>query len=222
MVMSLFIIGDCTWRWVVENLQKKIIVMQKAIISVVYHSSKGHTEQLAKVLAEHLETDYTQVHLLTVEAAQANFQLLHKSDTIVFGCPTNFGNVSAAFKQFMEKTGSFWYKQSWKNKLAAAFTISSTTSGDKLNTLHALLLFACQHGMNWISLGVLPRFLNDEQTDGQNRLASYIGLMAQCDNNQTAVNPLHSGDQLTAELFALRIIEVTLNYKNIQVDGYRP
>lgn len=195
--------------------------MERAIISVVYHSSKGHTEQLARVLAEEMSTVYTQVHLLTVEEAQNNFDLLHHSDVIVFGCPTYFGNVSGAFKQFMEKTGGFWYKQVWKNKLAAAFTMSSTTGGDKLNTLQALMLFACQHSMNWISLGVLPRFLNDEQTDGQNRLASYVGLMAQCDNSQTVLNGLHPSDQLTAELFARRIVEVTLNYKNIQLNNYQ-
>jgi multimeric flavodoxin WrbA len=195
--------------------------MQKAIISVVYHCSKGHTKLLARVIAKQMKTAYTRVHLLTVEEAQNNFDLLHNSDTIVFGCPTYFGNVSGVFKQFMERTGSFWYKQPWKNKLAAAFTVSSTTNGDKLNTLQAIMLFACQHSMNWISLGVLPRFLNDEQTDGQNRLSSYVGLMAQCSNSQTVVSPLHSGDQLTAELFALRIIEVTLQLKNIDVRNYQ-
>lgn len=194
--------------------------MQKAIIAVVYHSSKGHTEQLARVLAEHIATDYTEVHLLPVEEAQDNFELLHNADTIVFGSPTYFGNVSAAFKQFMESSGKFWYKQLWKNKLAAAFTISSSTNGDKNNTLQSLMLFAAQHAMNWISLGILPRYLNDQQTDGQNRLASYIGLMAQSDNSQTIVSPLHHGDRLTAELFALRIVEVTLSYKNTEVRNY--
>lgn len=194
--------------------------MQKKIISVVYYSSKGHTSQLAAVLAEQMTTDYTQVHLLSVEEAVTNFELLHNSDTIVFGSPTYFGNVSAAFKQFMESSGKFWYKQLWKNKLAAGFTISSTANGDKNNTLQSLLLFAAQHSMNWISLGILPRFLNDEQTDGQNRLGSYIGLMAQSDNSQTVVSPLHPGDQLTAELFALRIVEVTLKYKNMQIGNY--
>lgn len=194
--------------------------MQKIIISVVYHSSKGHTRQLAAVLAEQMTTDYTQVHLLSVEEAVTNFELLHNSDTIVFGSPTYFGNVSAAFKQFMESSGKFWYKQLWKNKLAAGFTVSSTANGDKNNTLQSLLLFAAQHSMNWISLGILPRFLNDEQTDGQNRLGSYIRLMAQSDNSQTVVSPLHPGDQLTAELFALRIVEVTLKYKNMQIGNY--
>lgn len=191
--------------------------MQTAIITVVYHSNGGHTKQLAAFLAEQLKTEQTQIHLLSTEEAAENFDLLHQSDTIVMGCPTYFGNVSAAFKTFMEKTGSFWFRQVWKNKLAAAFTISSSTSGDKLNTLQALHIFASQHGMNWIPLGVLPRFINDEQTDGQNRLASYIGLTAQCDNGHHVIHPLHPGDQLTAELFAQHIVEVTLRYRNIPV-----
>lgn len=191
--------------------------MDRAIISIVCHSSSGHTEQLAKLLARQMKTKETEVILLNAEQAKEDSELLHRSDTIVFGCPTHFGNVSAPFKDFMESTGKFWYKQPWKNKLAAAFTISSTTCGDKLATLQSILLFAAQHSMNWISLGVLPRFLNDEQTDGQNRLASYIGLMAQSDNSQTSVSPLHPGDALTAELFAKRIVEVTLSYKREKV-----
>lgn len=191
--------------------------MQKAFITVLYHSNGGHTKQLAAFLAEQLKTDHTLVQLLSTEEAVENFEPLHQSDTIVMGCPTYFGNVSAAFKTFMERTGSFWFRQLWKNKLAAAFTISSTTGGDKLNTLQALHIFASQHSMNWIPLGVLPRFINDEQTDGQNRLAGYIGLMAQCDNGQNVVHPLHPGDQLTAELFAQRIVEVTLRFRNIPV-----
>ena len=194
--------------------------MQKATISVVYHSTKGHTAQVAKLLAEELLTDYTEVNLVNVSEAASKLEVLHHSDTIVFGCSTQFGNVTAAFKSFMELTGEFWYRQLWKDKLAAGFTVSSSASGDKLNTLQALMLFACQHSMNWISLGILPRFINDEQTDGQNRLATYIGLMTQCDHSHTNVGPLHPGDQLTIELFALRIVELTLKYRNIEVKNY--
>jgi multimeric flavodoxin WrbA len=119
----------------------------------------------------------------------------------------------------MEATGCFWYRQLWKDKLAAAFTISSSAGGDKLNTLSSIFLFAAQHSMHWISLGVLPRYLNDEQTDGQNRQASYIGLMAQCDNSHTTVSPLHPGDQLTAELFAHRLLAVTTQFKAAKQSG---
>jgi multimeric flavodoxin WrbA len=146
-------------------------------------------------------------------------EVLHESDTIIFGCPTYFGNVSAEFKRFMEETGKFWYKQLWKDKLAAAFTLSSTTNGDKLNTLISLSLFAAQHSMLWISQGILPRFCNNEQTDGQNRMASYLGLMVQCTNGND-VQPLHPGDLLTIELFAQRIVDITLKYKNLKTYNY--
>lgn len=186
--------------------------MKKVTIAIVYHSRAGHTERLARLLAQEMTTDRSLAHLVTVAEVESSLDLLKSADTIVFGSPTYFGNVSAEFKHFMERTGAFWYRQPWKNKLAAGFTLSSTINGDKLNTLESMMLFACQHSMNWISLGVLPRFLNNEQTEGQNRLASYIGLMEQCDNGEQVIHSQHPGDLLTAELFARRIVEVTVRY----------
>lgn len=193
--------------------------MEKGNISIVYHSQQGHTKQVAQILAQSMSSELTDVNLVDVEDVATNMELLHESDTIIFGCPTYFGNVSADFKQFMERTGKFWYKQLWKDKLAAGFTLSSTTNGDKLNTLISLSLFAAQHSMLWISQGILPRFCNDEQTDGQNRLASYLGLMVQCTNGSD-VQPLHPGDLLTIELFAQRIVDITLKYKNLKIYSY--
>ena len=193
--------------------------MEKGVITVVYHSHQGHTKLVAEILAQNLTTELTEVNLVHVGEAANKMELLHQSDTIIFGCPTYFGNVSADFKQFMEGTGKFWYKQRWKDKLATGFTISSTTNGDKLNTLVSLSLFAAQHSMLWISQGILPRFCNDEQTDGQNRLASYLGLMVQCTNGND-VQPLHLGDLLTIELFAQRIVDITLKYKNLKIYNY--
>jgi multimeric flavodoxin WrbA len=194
--------------------------MQKAIISIVYHSNHGHTEQVANMLAECLRSDQTIINIFHVSSISENWEPLHISDVIIFGSPTYFGNVSADFKSFMERTGSFWYKQCWKNKMAAAFTVSSSTCGDKLNTLQSLSLFAAQHSMLWISQGILPRYLNDQQTDGQNRLASYLGMMIQSDNSQQSVHPLHPGDLLTIELFAERIKSIVCKHKNIELNIY--
>ena len=193
--------------------------MQQVIISVVYHSGQGHTRQIAEILAENLQSEFSQVHLINVDGVKDKFDLLHQSDTIVFGCPTYFGNISAGFKQLMEMTGGFWYNQNWKDKLATAFTVSSTRSGDKLNTLISLSLFAAQHSMQWISQGIMPRFCNNEQTDGQNRIGSYLGLMIQADNAQELNDP-HPGDILSTELFAKRILDVTLKFKNIKIYNY--
>jgi NAD(P)H dehydrogenase (quinone) len=188
----------------------------KTSICIVYHSSAGHTKAAAELIASQITNENISVRLFNINDAIDNIQVLHKAHAIIFGCPTMFGCPSAEFKRFMEFTGAFWYRETWKNKFAAGFTVSSTMNGDKLNTLISLSLFAAQHGMCWISLGVLPRFLHDQQTDGQNRLASYLGLMMQSDNSTQHVQPFSSGDQLTAELFAKRIAHITTTIQQQQ------
>ena len=197
--------------------------MQKPILSIVYHSQHGHTAQIAQTLEAAINsTSRCVVYLISVEEALQKWPILHASDGIIFGCPTHFGNVSASFKSFMDATGAFWYKQLWKDKLAAAFTVSSSTCGDKLNTLQSIALFAAQHSMHWISLGVLPRYMNDEQTDGQNRLGTYLGLMMQSDNSQKSVHPFHPGDLLTLELFANRLTEVAYQFTKNKIKQNEP
>jgi multimeric flavodoxin WrbA len=190
--------------------------MEKLQIAIVYHSGFGHTAQVAKLLAETMQAHSQKVaiNLMNTDDAINNLESLHSADTIIFGSPTYFGSVSANFKKFMEATGTFWYKQLWKDKLAAGFTNSSTSNGDKLATINTLSLFAAQHSMLWISQGILPRFICDQQTDGQNRLGSYLGLMTQSDNDLKQVNQMHPGDRLTAELFAKRIVDITIHLKS--------
>jgi NAD(P)H dehydrogenase (quinone) len=177
--------------------------LQKPVISIVYHSNNGNTKAVAELLAATISAEGPLIRLLSTEEALRNINLLHESNAIVFGCPTCFGTLSAGFKAFMEATDSFWYRQPWRNKLAAGFTCSSTAGGGKLDTLHALFCFAAQHGMHWVSLGVLPRFCAGSQTDGQNRLACYTGLTVQMDQS------IPDGDLLTIELFGRRLCEVT-------------
>ena len=66
----------------------------------------------------------------------------------------------------------------------------------------------------------MPRFCNDEQTEGQNRLGSYLGLMVQSDNGKELLPP-QSGDILTTELFAKRILDVTVNFKTIELNNFQ-
>lgn len=180
---------------------------------VIYHSGFGHTQ----VVAEHIRLGASRVlpdvHLLTTKEAMEQPQLLLEADTLVFGSPTYFGNVSAEFKQFMESTGSAWSRQLWKNKLAAGFTNSSSVNGDKLATLISLSLFAAQHSMLWISLGMMPQY--DEkgrQLPEHNGMASYLGLMTLSDNSHLEFHP--PADLLSAELFGKRIAEITLQVKS--------
>jgi flavodoxin len=103
-------------------------------IAITYLSEHGHTKQAAVMLQRFLEAKELSVDIVPVEEVDTYWQQLHNADAIIFGCPKLFGNVSATFKALMEKTGAFWYKQLWKDKLAAGFTVSSTVSGNKLHT----------------------------------------------------------------------------------------
>lgn len=177
-------------------------------VVIVYHSGYGHTKVVAEKIAEGAQQSVPEVELVTTAEAIENLDLLTQADALVFGSPTYFGTVSAAFKQFMEATGNIWAKQRWKNKLAAGFTNSSTTNGDKLNTLTTLSLFAAQHSMIWIPLGILPQHDHDgKQLAEPNGMGSYLGLMTLSDNAHHQFNP--PADLDTAEAFGKRIAEIT-------------
>ena len=67
--------------------------------------------------------------------------------------------------------------QAWKDKIAGAFTNSSNFSGDKMNTLFGLIVNAMQHGMIYVSLGMLPtankpEYLQRIEGPGPRRLES--------------------------------------------------
>ncbi len=185
--------------------------MQRLQISIVHDSPHADTARAAALLGESLLAKGVSVNLQ--DALSPDFPALAKAHAIVFGCHTSFGTVSAAFKQFMESTKTFWYRQPWKNKLAAGFTVSASASGDKLNTLQTLAHFAAQHGMLWAGTGVLPRFISGEQSDGQNRFSSFLGVMLQSFDNDAL--DFYPGDMLTLDLFANHIYELlTLQQSN--------
>lgn len=186
-------------------------------IAIIYHSGFGHTQVVAERIALGARKVLEQVTLLTSEEAIARLPELSEADTLVLGSPTYFANVSAEFKKFMEATGSIWARQGWKNKLAAGFTNSSSTNGDKLSTLMSLSLFAAQHAMLWIPLGIMPKYdPNGKQLPEHNGMASYLGLMTMSDN---AHHQFHEpADLLTAELFGERIAEITLQLKSREAE----
>ena len=179
-------------------------------IAIVYHSGYGHTSVLAQAVKEGASrVPGTQVDLLKVEDAESNWDILNNADAIIFGAPTYMGSASAPFKTFMDASSKLWYQQAWKDKIAAGFTNSSSQSGDKLSTLIEMMLFAMQHGMIWVGLGLLPG--NNSSTGSEedlNRLGSYSGAMAQSNNDQGAdVTPPES-DRKTAAFLGERVAKM--------------
>ena len=82
------------------------------------------------------------------------------------------------------QAASFW-RVGWKNSACeiAAFTVSGSPSGDKLNTLTSLAIFAAQHGMLWIGTGQNAPISGEQLGevlggDALGDLASRLGLPA--------------------------------------------
>jgi len=152
----------------------------------------------------------TAVTLIPVADRASHWEVLDAADAIVFGCPTYMGSGSAALKAFMEETiQPQFLEQRWKDKLAAGFTNSAGMSGDKLLALQQLAGFAAQHGMIWITLGQLPGWQTSVgSADDPNRLASFLGLMAQSNADQGPDLVPPASDRVTAERFGWRIGEV--------------
>ncbi len=181
-------------------------------IAVVYHSGYGHTEVQAKHILKGTEgVDGIEAKLFKAEDVTETPEKLNDYDGIIFGSPTYLGSVSASFKAFMEASSKLWGERKWLNKIAAGFTNSHSHSGDKLNSIMQLAVFAAQHGMIWVGVSDLNESPDDNMGDPEavNRLGSWLGLMAQSDNASPEVTP-PSGDLKTAELLGKRVAEITL------------
>lgn len=182
-------------------------------ISIIYHSQYGHTKKQAEAVAQGAQSvPGITVHLIPVEDVDQHWDTLHASKGIIFGCPTYMGNVSAGFKVFMEKTSKFFNTQQWKNKLAAGFVNSGAVNGDKTAVLIQLALFAAQHAMTWVNLGLLP---GNNSADDLNRLGSFLGAMSQSLHGQPPETAIPSSDLKTAEYLGRRIAQIALVYPDI-------
>jgi len=185
-------------------------------VAIVYHSGFGHT----KVVAEAVQRGAGSVEGVEAKLFAAGdfdppdenkqyhgaWHELADADAIIFGSPTYMGSVAAGLKTFMEHTSPLWYRQEWKDKIAAGFTNSGGLSGDKLSTLFDLAAFAAQHSMIWVTQGI---FYDPE---GINRLGAWLGLMTQADPGKGPDAAPPEEDRRTAERFGARVAEATVRW----------
>ena len=189
-------------------------------IAIIYHSTYGHTKlQAEAVLRGAQSVPSVTAQIYTAEEAGARLDELDAADAIVFGCPTYMGSMSAGMKSFLEAAAKKWFTLAWKNKIAGAFTNSSSFSGDKLNTLIGLVINAMQHGMIFVGLGMMPSANKPEDMtqitgpgpDAHNRVGSFTGPMAASFQVNPPAAPA-KGDLETAEFYGRRVAEITLQF----------
>lgn len=186
------------------------------LISIVYDSGYGHTAKQAQAVAEGVrKVSGAEPKLVAVAEGSIPWEMLEKSDAIIFGSPTYNGMLSARLKQFFEaSTKAAWNELRWRNKIAAGFTNSGAQNGDKLNSLISMALFAAQHGMIWVGLDLMPGNSGmTGSTDDLNRLGSWLGAMAQSNVYEGPDAAPPESDLKTATYLGQRVAEIASRFR---------
>jgi NAD(P)H dehydrogenase (quinone) len=138
-----------------------------AKILVVFYSMYGHTETMAKAVADGARNAVGSVVTLKRVPELMPAEILEKSgakkpdesigiatpkeladyDAIILGTPTRFGNMSAQMRNFLDQTGGLWAKNALVGKVGSVFTSSNTQHGGQESTILSVHITLLHHGM---------------------------------------------------------------------------
>lgn len=184
--------------------------MRAALVAVAYQSGFGHTAVLAdSVVAGAVSAGATAVPVVVTDMSDSDWHTLDTADAIIFGSATYMGNVSSGFQAFAEQTGRRCISGAWRDKVGAGFTNSGAKSGDKMHTLISLAVFAAQHHMHWVNLGLGPGWNSSGGSEfDRNRLGFWLGAGAATDVDADP-DAVHPADVATCRHLGARVAEVT-------------
>lgn len=141
-----------------------------AKVLVLYYSSYGHIETMAKAVAEGAASAGATVDIKRVPetapaevVAAAHFKADHDYpeaqpeelahyDAIIVGAPTRFGNMSSQMGAFWDRTGGLWFSGALIGKVGGAFSSSATQHGGNESTLFAIHKTLLHHGLLVVGL----------------------------------------------------------------------
>jgi NAD(P)H dehydrogenase (quinone) len=139
--------------------------MKMAKVLVLYYSSWGHMEQMAKAAAEGAREAGADVTIKRVaelvpeavakaayykldqEAAIADPLELADYDAIIVGASTRYGMMCAQLKNFFDQTGPLWAKGALVNKIGSVMSSTATQHGGAELTLITTQALLQHHGM---------------------------------------------------------------------------
>ncbi|WP_044562663.1 NAD(P)H:quinone oxidoreductase [Azospirillum sp. B4] len=142
-----------------------------AKVLVLYYSSYGHIETMAKAVAEGAKSvPGTEVvvkrvpELVPAEVAQkagikldqeapiATVDELPQYDAIIFGTPTRFGMMASQMRNFLDQTGGLWFKGALIGKVGSVFVSSATQHGGQESTILSFHTTLLHQGMVVVGL----------------------------------------------------------------------
>ena len=140
-------------------------------VLVLYYSSYGHIEQMAKAAAEGVakvagvnavvkrvpETVPEDLakksgFKLNQDAPVATVDELADYDAIIFATPTRYGNMAAQMKSFIDQTGGLWMKGVLVGKPGSVIASSATQHGGQETTITSFHTVLLHHGMVVVGL----------------------------------------------------------------------
>ena len=139
-------------------------------VLVLYYSSYGHIETMARAVAEGARNAGAQVDLKRVpetapetvvkaagfktgqDAPVARIEDLAAYDAVIVGAPTRFGRMPAQMAAFLDQAGGLWAKGALNGKVGAAFTSSATQHGGNETTLFSIITNLLHFGMVIVGL----------------------------------------------------------------------
>lgn len=190
-----------------------------ADILVLYYSRNGATEALAREVCNGVDAvPGMSSRLRTVprisavtEAAEDSVPVsgppyaapsdLVECAGIIMGSPTNFGNMSASLKHFLDGTVSEWFKGSAVGKPAGVFASTSSLHGGQETTLITMALPLLHHGMLLVGLPYTETELATTTTGGTPYGATHVSWNRNPD-------PLSDDEKKLARALGRRVAEV--------------
>lgn len=172
-------------------------------IEIVFHSGYGHTARVAEAVAEGAGGALLPISA-EGELPEGGWERLAAAKAIIFGTPTYMGGPSWQFKRFADASSKPWYARAWQDKLAGGFTNSASMNGDKGMTMAYLATLAGQHGMLWVSLGMLPANAKAATRADVNAMGGSLGALATSPSD-SAPAEMFDGDLETARRYGARI-----------------
>ena len=158
--------------------------MSQHDILVLYYSRSGATRDLARLIAEGIESvpgvnarlrtvpaisavsEATEAPVPAEGAPYAELTDLQECIGLALGSPTRFGNMAAPMKYFWDCSTSEWLAGALIGKPACVFTSAGSLHGGQESTLLTMMIPLLHHGMIIVGLPYSEADLMSSNTGG--------------------------------------------------------
>ncbi|KAG4967087.1 hypothetical protein AAZX31_12G043100 [Glycine max] len=147
--------------------------VKKLKVFIVFYSTYGHVESLARSLKKGVDSIegvegvlYRVLETLPKEVLELmkapekdetvpliSADKLLEADGLLFGFPTRYGSMAAQMKAFFDSTGQLWTEQKLAGVPAGFFVSTGTQGGGQETTAWTAITQLVHHGMLYVPIG---------------------------------------------------------------------